>query len=1009
VVGDLDGDGKAEIMVPYGNAPDFWLAGWVGLEVLDGVTGQSRWRQRLSRGSGGSNEADGVAHFLVGPDLDGDGHREVFTAALLAPSTFDPEVTSSTKGNWLLVAASSGADGRLLWRTLRRMEDADHDLRSTVRLQWCPAGADGWPRLMVSLVAWQTDWRSKGDDFSYGGWSGSTRFSVHAHNLIFSATDGKLQQTLPDLHEVNTADFNGDGLPETYGLRLDETGLAGKLHVLRGDPPERWRRLGTWMPEGSGLHGRTVYCSLPLPQGDLDGDGTADVLVFHPNHWSDPVKPPPLTAYSGKDGHRLWKVSPGSLGVRDQSHPPSYCYSLQCRDLDGDGRPEVIFVYRLGEEGSSGTQGWLAVLSGRNGSVLWKQQLGGFEIRHGGATTSTRTNLQQPIFADLNGDGLPDILVTVQTEVKQQELYALDGRKGRAIWRAALPVDTQAVALACVRTEANADGPVDVVVASRFEREEEIRPDGTRAPIPEADGGPRRSDMPRAETRRTVRVERVQVSLLSGADGQEKWTWSGAEGTEYVYAGPVLADLDGSGRPVVRVAFREKGRETAEILVLDLQGQPRQALRVHAQKDAPFRFWSHDLDGNGREELLLVSDGKVQAVGGNFDKPLWQWPLPGPSGQIVAIRPASDGHRAVVVVLAGKDVYSVDQNLYGLDGANGKPLWQRAVPKDVEGTFRGVVAWQPGTQGTFVWGSPLGFHSAGEPAGDQRPSAPTLVVISAPGIVYGLDSRTGKPLWRCSGPGRVIGLSADDNPGDLPSVWYHTFKPEGTTICRVALPLDASGKCTQPPATPVAFGPPPVDNWVVRPLPWENQARKRLSDALLPGLACLGLVVYCAARRKWWTVIGLVACLLVVPFLVGWTELKSHYLSPEQHYAWESWYLIWPHTLSVPQDIEVASCFWLLGLAAIIAFLFFLPRKCRVPAVIVLLVVLMLCGVVYVLSSHGRVEGKSFWADNWHIPGGLTLKSPLVWMVFWLLFLSARRIRRRGKQPLEPQADALAC
>jgi outer membrane protein assembly factor BamB len=478
-------------------------------------------------------------------------------------------------------------------------------------------------------------------------------------------------------------------------------------------------------------------------------------------------------------------------------------------------------------------------------------------------------NLQQPVFADLNGDGLPDVLVTVQTEVKQQELRALDGRKGWAIWKAALPVDTQAVALACLRTQANADGPADVVVTSRFEREEEIRPDGTRVPLPEADW----AALPPTEPRHTVRVERVRVSLLGGADGQEKWTWSGAEGTEFTCAQPVLADLDGDGRPAVCVAVREKGSETTQIVVLDLQGQPRHTLRVHPQKDAPFRVWSHDLDGNSREELLLVGDGKVQAIGGNFDKPLWQWPFPGDHGQIVAIRPAGDGHRAVVVVLAGKDVYSSDKHLYGLDGANGKPLWQRAVPRDVEGAFRGVIAWQPGTQGVFAWGGPLGFRdaegdspisgtmqsmvarklgqspgSAGEPAGDQRPSAPTLVVMNAPGIVYGLDSRTGQTLWRCSGPGRAIGLSPDDNPGDLPSVWYHTFKPEGTTICRVALPVDSNGKYIQPPATPVAFGPPPVDNWVVRPLPWENQARKRLSYALLPGLPGVGGLLCRAAE-----------------------------------------------------------------------------------------------------------------------------------------------------------------
>jgi hypothetical protein len=51
VVADLDGDGNPEVLVPYSNAAN--PNGWVGVEVLDGATGQRRWRRRLARAAGG--------------------------------------------------------------------------------------------------------------------------------------------------------------------------------------------------------------------------------------------------------------------------------------------------------------------------------------------------------------------------------------------------------------------------------------------------------------------------------------------------------------------------------------------------------------------------------------------------------------------------------------------------------------------------------------------------------------------------------------------------------------------------------------------------------------------------------------------------------------------------------------------------------------------------------------------------------------------------------------------
>ena len=84
VVADLDGDGACELIAPNGTSDDnvwhTYKREWGDLEVLDGATGQSRWKRRLM------TLDEQIDHFAVGPDLDGDGVREVFAAVLWGPA-----------------------------------------------------------------------------------------------------------------------------------------------------------------------------------------------------------------------------------------------------------------------------------------------------------------------------------------------------------------------------------------------------------------------------------------------------------------------------------------------------------------------------------------------------------------------------------------------------------------------------------------------------------------------------------------------------------------------------------------------------------------------------------------------------------------------------------------------------------------------------------------------------------------------------------------------------------
>jgi hypothetical protein len=70
----------------------------------------------------------------------------------------------------------------------------------------------------------------------------------------------------------------------------------------------------------------------------------------------------------------------------------------------------------------------------------------------------------------------------------------------------------------------------------------------------------------------------------------------------------------------------------------------------------------HDLDGDGRDELLIEAKDKVVALCAGAEGALWERPV---AGGIRQVRPAGHGHGAIVVV----------GEALGLDGRDGHPRW----------------------------------------------------------------------------------------------------------------------------------------------------------------------------------------------------------------------------------------------------------------------------------------------------------------------------------------------
>jgi outer membrane protein assembly factor BamB len=320
--GDLDGDGKADIVA--GAADN-------AVRALSGATGTIIWTVRVG------GDVWCVASF---PDLDGDGKKETVAGTganevLLISGTGALLWTFSTLGDvWSLVVAGDATGDGVPELACGSGDNNVYllDLKGKAKIWSRDVGGDVWS------VASGKDLDGDGVPDIAAGTGADTVVALSGRR---GEVLWKYGATADAWSVLVTGDANGDGTPDV----LAGTG-GNRVLCLSGKP-------GPGGPGGQG-GARIIWQSMTgsdirvlATMGDRDGDGLDEVLAGG----LDNV----LRLLAGKDGTEIWSHT-ATGAIEDAIRGP---------DIDGDGTADAICA----TDGST-----VEAVSGKTGKRLWRSK-----------------------------------------------------------------------------------------------------------------------------------------------------------------------------------------------------------------------------------------------------------------------------------------------------------------------------------------------------------------------------------------------------------------------------------------------------------------------------------------------------------------------------------------------------------------------------------------------------------------------------------------------------------
>jgi hypothetical protein len=640
----------------------------------------------------------------------------------------------------------------------------------------------------------------------------------------------------------------------------------------------------SWLKAEGGEYFELI--GLPSSAGDLDGDGTPDVIVTtvdtdYGNRALMQTATLPLQVLSGRTGARLWSAGRLPDGLRSQGG--TSIVWTEPRVVAPNGAPDLIVCYSgsfvvAGPTTSPAAraEGFvrLARVSGRDGRVLW--DIAPSDYVTDGQDLSPAPNA----FHDFDGDGWLDFVLVPQglhtVGSYARSLVVISLRDGKLIWSRSLRYegDVQAQFEA---GDVGGSGRRGVFVMAQFDEGGRLEP-GIRA--------------------------------FDRGDGPSAWSSKPPLALANERSEPcfVLANFEGRGEPFVCVSFGvERGMD--RIVVLGPGGDA--CVRLDVRCSQAGGLLAADINGDGRDELITWYDGRLHAMNRDL-KELWSWPTQ--SRMVDAIVPAAGGRPCNVIIAPG----------LALDGSTGRQLWTGQAPVVTgSGQFAPVML-DPGdsTRLPLLIGSGLGAtvcRVAIRKTAEGAVAAPLGTPVRG-GLAAG-DPRWARPLpwlrWLRGALGPWALLAAS-----------------GLAVLNVGLPLlvlrlargrRRSYTIRALMSVPVAAAIPLMAYLTVVPLLPPSTSPVLASDtrmfiggtlAGLPVVLCVAWACVCLVRLRLKAIAALAGLLVVVSLAVAgvWLRIDMNSMAEIEHYGGRGWYLV-----ALP-GAYLGAVLWLIGIVVCGAF-----------------------------------------------------------------------------------------